>query len=149
MTSPDCGNQGGEIFCALIESTRAIHRPNRDSDGRSGCGIVDVGVYTKNRNFRLFLSSKFGKAAVLKLHDSSADGAFSKMSRREVFLKSLVTSVPDDGVQTVKFGTSNPATSRPKGTIHIHMLFPLMGWAYKEGKPIGSSLRTEIEIENV
>ena len=69
----------------------------------------------------LFLSSKFGKAAVLKLHDSSADGAFSKMSRREVFLKSLVTSIPADGVQTVKFGTSNPVTSRPQGT--IHMLF--------------------------
>ena len=103
----------------------------RDSDGRSGCGIVDVGVYTKNRNFRLFLSSKFGKAAVLKLHDSSADGMFSKMSRREVFLKSLLTSIPDDGVQTVKFGTLNMATSRLRGTIHIiHMLFPSV-WIFR------------------
>ena len=41
---------------------------NRDSDGKCGCGIVDVGVYTKNRNFRLFLSSKFGKSAVLRVH---------------------------------------------------------------------------------
>ena len=82
----------------------------RDSDGKSGCGIVDVGVYTKNRNFRLFLSSKFGKTAVLKLHDDQ-DGIFGRMSCREVFLASLVTSIPD-GVQPVDFGT----TQMPRGS---------------------------------
>ena len=71
-----------------------------------------MGVYTKNRNFRLFLSSKFGKTAVLKLHyNNDDDGIFGRISSREVFLASLVTSIPD-GVQPVDFGTT---TQMPRG----------------------------------
>lgn len=33
--------------------------------------FIDSGVYTKNRNFRLFLSSKLGKARPLMISDKS------------------------------------------------------------------------------
>ncbi|KAF6261704.1 hypothetical protein COO60DRAFT_1699647 [Scenedesmus sp. NREL 46B-D3] len=38
---------------------------NREGDGFSA--FVDMGVYTRNRAFRLYLSSKYGKAACLRL----------------------------------------------------------------------------------
>ncbi len=46
------------------------------ADGRDGehsvvCSCVDLAVYTKNRCFRLPLSSKFGRAAVLQVHASN------------------------------------------------------------------------------
>jgi hypothetical protein len=37
----------------------------QDDSGNVTC-FVDGGVYTKNRSFRLFLSSKAGKEAVLR-----------------------------------------------------------------------------------
>ena len=43
--------------------------------------FVDEAVYSKNRNFRTFLSSKFGKSAVLKKTEEA------KMSDRELFFK--------------------------------------------------------------
>jgi hypothetical protein len=46
-------------------------------DGRKTC-IVDCSVYTKNRSFRIYQSSKFGKSATLKI---SSDPAFELMNQ--------------------------------------------------------------------
>lgn len=43
----------------------------RDSDLHIICSCIDLAVYTKNRCFRLPLSSKFGRAAVLQVHASN------------------------------------------------------------------------------
>ena len=45
--------------------------------------FVDEAVYTKNRNFRTFLSSKYGKNVVLK----KATEALTKYEDEEFFLK--------------------------------------------------------------
>ena len=42
----------------------------RDSNGAKVL-ICDEGVYTKNRNFRIYLSSKLGKTATLQLPKES------------------------------------------------------------------------------
>lgn len=63
-----------------LESTVAV----KTKDGITST-FVDSGVYTKNRNFRMFLCSKFGKTSVLKCQTSSSDSA------KTIFLSSLVT----------------------------------------------------------
>ena len=50
--------------------------------------FVDEGVYSKNRNFRLYLSSKFNKTACLKLTNN-----IQNVSDKDIFLRSLVTFV--------------------------------------------------------
>ena len=65
-----------------IEATNPSHKVTRYGT------FIDEGVYTKNRNFRLYLSSKFNKSVQLKLFH-----AVNK-SERCVFLDSLV-SVPN------------------------------------------------------
>jgi hypothetical protein len=55
--------------------------------------IIDTSVYTKNRNFRLFLSSKMGKKAPFKIGE--LDSAFLLSGSIDVyFLKSLVCFIP-------------------------------------------------------
>lgn len=51
---------------------------------------VDVGVYDKKRNFRCFLSSKFGKNAVLKYDEKC--GFYGKMKNFLKFLKKIFFS---------------------------------------------------------
>ena len=48
--------------------------------------FVDEGVYTKNRNFRLYLSSKFGKETALRAKDSYNQ---TSDSRRAIFFDTL------------------------------------------------------------
>ena len=70
-----------------------------DSDGRRKI-FVDGAVYTKNRNFRTFLSSKFGKSATLKFSKSSFSTSESQTAcDRDIFKRSLVTHLS---------GKSNP-----------------------------------------
>jgi len=52
--------------------------------------FVDEGVYTKNRNFRIFMSSKFGKKVCLL----SANNLGT--SDKDIFLTSLVTNISED-----------------------------------------------------
>ena len=54
--------------------------------------FVDEGVYTKNRNFRLYLSAKFNKTTCLELAKN-----VSKLSDRCIFFNSLVTNVSGCG----------------------------------------------------
>ncbi len=56
--------------------------------------MVDTGVYTKNRNFRLFLCSKFGKAAHLAL-SASFSKSRSLDADRKTFIDSLVSYLPN------------------------------------------------------
>ncbi len=55
--------------------------------------FVDQSVYSKNRNFRLFLCSKFGKTAALELSKTAAVSSIK--DRRQIFLDSLITHFAD------------------------------------------------------
>ena len=59
--------------------------------------FVDEGVYTKNRNFRMYLSSKFNKNVCLSLNEKSNEVQMNSEKRckieERVFLDSLVTYI--------------------------------------------------------
>ena len=82
----------------------------RDREGRPGCGIVDLGVYTRNRNFRLMFCSKFGKRATLEIGRRN-DDRFRRLGARDLFLASLV-SVLGSADNAVHFGS--PAERKTK-----------------------------------
>lgn len=70
------------------------------ADGPLNSFVVDMGVYTRNRNFRLYLSTKRGRNAYLTL----AEGCEAELGRdisepirqRAIFLRSLVCNVPHE-----------------------------------------------------
>ncbi|XP_036372441.1 DNA-directed primase/polymerase protein [Megalops cyprinoides] len=71
----------------------------KDKEGRDQL-FVDLGVYTKNRNFRLYKSSKVGKNAAFKVAEDNAFVAKpdKRVSAEEsIFLASLVSNVSFTG----------------------------------------------------
>ncbi len=74
------------------------------SSSPTTCSLIDFGVYTRNRNFRLYLSTKFGKTTRLELAETdlfsvrlleqdSGGGGGQLELRRRIFLASLLTWV--------------------------------------------------------
>lgn len=54
--------------------------------------MIDTSVYSRNRNFRLYLSSKSGKSNILNV---SKLNKFPFYSQKQLFLASLVCNIPD------------------------------------------------------
>uniref|UniRef100_A0A8C6U8I9 DNA-directed primase/polymerase protein n=1 Tax=Neogobius melanostomus TaxID=47308 RepID=A0A8C6U8I9_9GOBI len=88
----------------------------KNKDGED-CLFVDLGVYTKNRNFRLYKSSKMGKNAAFTVAD---DNEFTPKTEKGVsveegiFLASLVCNISFTGqrILTVSQETNNNKTAR-------------------------------------
>lgn len=90
----------------------------KNKDGKD-CLFVDLGVYTKNRNFRLYKSSKVGKKAVFTVAD---DNKFSAKAEKGIsveeslFLASLICNVSFTGQRILTWGipeTTESKTSKP------------------------------------
>ncbi|ESP03872.1 hypothetical protein LOTGIDRAFT_230191 [Lottia gigantea] len=85
-----------EIF--NMEDLQSLFIYNKNGDKIT---FVDTGVYTKNRNFRLYLSSKLGKNNPLVLSD---DNQFLSNTQEDVFLASLISNVSyTDELRILKF----------------------------------------------
>ncbi|KAK7912902.1 hypothetical protein WMY93_013113 [Mugilogobius chulae] len=82
---------------------------NKDGDD---CLFVDLGVYTKNRNFRLYKSSKVGKNAAFTVAD---DNKFWPKTQKGVsveegiFLASLVCNISFTGQRILTFSRETEA----------------------------------------
>ncbi|XP_029005159.1 DNA-directed primase/polymerase protein isoform X2 [Betta splendens] len=93
----------------------------RNKDGRNGL-FVDLGVYTKNRNFRLYKSSKVGKNAAFTVADDNQFTAKAEkgMSAEEsIFLASLICNVSFTGQRILMWEgpeTQESKTSKPQHT---------------------------------
>ncbi|KAL8597381.1 hypothetical protein ACOMHN_056144 [Nucella lapillus] len=78
----------------------------RDREGRDTC-FADLGVYTKNRNFRLYKSCKLGKTTAFSVSENSTytvtTTADDAQRERQLFLASLITSVRG-GERLLTFG---------------------------------------------
>ena len=100
-------------FCSKFEEDKSVLVRLSEKD----VGVfVDLGVYTKNRNFRLFLSSKFGKLAILKLDPSNCQ-EFSSKNDKDIFLKSLLTFCPNISPEkSLSFGSDNCSFSSNKNS---------------------------------
>ncbi|TNM85901.1 hypothetical protein fugu_008172 [Takifugu bimaculatus] len=91
----------------------------KNKDGQD-CLFVDLGVYTKNRNFRLYKSSKAGKRTVFAVAEDNTFHAKPEKSRsaeESVFLASLVCNVSFTGQRILTWEvpeTTEAKTSRPR-----------------------------------
>ncbi|XP_060938646.1 DNA-directed primase/polymerase protein [Limanda limanda] len=91
----------------------------KNKDGQD-CLFVDLGVYTKNRNFRLYKSSKLGKNAAFTVADNNQFTAKQKKgisSEESVFLASLVCNVSFTGQRILSWDvpeTKTSTTQRPQ-----------------------------------
>ncbi|XP_043969915.1 DNA-directed primase/polymerase protein [Gambusia affinis] len=95
----------------------------KNKDGRSGL-FVDLGVYTKNRNFRLYKSSKVGRNAAFTVagdNQFTAKPAKEKSAEENVFLASLVCNVSFTGQRILTWdaaetkGVKSPAAQSQQG----------------------------------
>ncbi|XP_070710407.1 DNA-directed primase/polymerase protein [Pempheris klunzingeri] len=97
----------------------------KNKDGQD-CLFVDLGVYTKNRNFRLYKSSKAGKNAAFTVADDNtfiAKPVKGVSAEESVFLASLVCNLSFTGQkiltwdvpETKEFKTQRPHC--PKGSV--------------------------------
>uniref|UniRef100_A0A672I0E1 DNA-directed primase/polymerase protein n=1 Tax=Salarias fasciatus TaxID=181472 RepID=A0A672I0E1_SALFA len=88
----------------------------KNKDGRD-CLFVDLGVYTKNRNFRLYKSSKVGKTAAFTVAEGNQFiGKAEKGTSPEesVFLASLVCNVSFTGQRILTWDVAEE--NEPKDT---------------------------------
>jgi hypothetical protein len=93
-------------FCSKFEQDKGVQVKLTDKN----VGIfVDQGVYTKNRNFRLYLSSKFGKSAILR------EFSTNNKTEKDIFLDSLLTYCPNisAGTKCVTFGADTSSHALP------------------------------------
>ncbi|XP_028327775.1 DNA-directed primase/polymerase protein isoform X2 [Gouania willdenowi] len=96
----------------------------KNKDGQN-CLFVDLGVYTKNRNFRLYKSSKVGKNAAFTV---ARDNQFTPKPvkgiswEQSVFLASLVCNVSFTGQKILTWST--PDVNPPKTFIPPHLQGP-------------------------
>ncbi|KAK5967130.1 Herpesviridae UL52/UL70 DNA primase [Trichostrongylus colubriformis] len=78
-------------FCTLLADALLENSPVKiwNSDATRETVLFDSAVYSKNRNFRLFLSSKLGKNTVLKLAPYCSFYGSRKPSDQQIFYDSL------------------------------------------------------------
>ncbi|XP_062379393.1 DNA-directed primase/polymerase protein [Sardina pilchardus] len=87
--------------------------------------FVDLGVYTKNRNFRLYKSSKLGKnAAFIVAKDNQYVPKPDKhLTEENIFQASLISNVSYTGQRILTWDASeleNPKGPRPEGPSRAH-----------------------------
>ena len=92
------------------------------NEGESGL-FVDEGVYTRNRNFRLYLSSKFGKTTSLQV---TSDGC---LDGKSVFLHSLVSYVVLNQEDILEYHCQSDSVKAvpqhlPRFASHQNSIFP-------------------------
>ncbi|CAJ1052347.1 DNA-directed primase/polymerase protein [Xyrichtys novacula] len=90
----------------------------KNKDGQD-CLFVDLGVYTKNRNFRLYKSSKVGKNAAFTVADDNKFTAKPEKGgsvEESVFLASLVCNVSFTGQKILSWDTPEMKESKTLGT---------------------------------
>ncbi|NXO30108.1 PRIPO protein, partial [Cisticola juncidis] len=106
---------------AIAQETKDVEMPHQEENvdfsflivnGKEGNKqlFVDLGVYTKNRNFRMYKSSKAGKNVILKIAE---DNKFIPNCEKDVsleeayFLSSLICNI---GVLQWRISVANPPT---------------------------------------
>ncbi|XP_014889295.1 DNA-directed primase/polymerase protein isoform X2 [Poecilia latipinna] len=88
----------------------------KNKDGRDGL-FVDLGVYTKNRNFRLYKSSKVGRNAAFTVAEDNqftAKPAKEKSAEETVFLASLVCNVSFTGQRILTWDAPETKVTSPR-----------------------------------
>ena len=108
----DCSNCGKYVAYLLSKLTHEDQEKLSAINRRGNVVLfIDQVIYSKNRNFRLFLSSKFGQNTPFTVCYKIKQ---NKMSEEDIFFKSLITNV-DGSAKLIPFeGLSGNQAS--KGT---------------------------------
>ncbi|KAA0722378.1 DNA-directed primase/polymerase protein [Triplophysa tibetana] len=80
--------------------------------------FVDLGVYTKNRNFRLYKSSKLGKNAAFTVAEDNeyvANSSEHTTKEETIFLASLITNISFTGQRILAYDTPGRDTGESPG----------------------------------
>ena len=85
------GDENSSLLFARKKASAAANNSNNNNTASMTACIIDTGVYTKNRAFRIYLSSKLGKNATL-LPTPTSGGPYH-LSHEEIFMSSLVCNV--------------------------------------------------------
>jgi hypothetical protein len=72
---------------------------NKDDEKDKKTLFIDEAVYTKNRNFRIYKSTKYGKSSPLV----SVDESNRSVNEKDFFLKTLICNVKTDGVFVLNY----------------------------------------------
>ncbi|CAJ0601828.1 unnamed protein product [Cylicocyclus nassatus] len=114
-------------FCNRLHDSLLDNPPVKiwNSDGDKETVIFDSAVYTKNRNFRLYLSSKLGKHTMLKLADYCKFYGSKRPSDRQIFFDSICVPVHTSECPLLKVVDNEVAdtakeTSRVVGAAKVH-----------------------------
>ncbi|KAF5879966.1 DNA-directed primase/polymerase protein, partial [Clarias magur] len=81
--------------------------------------FVDLGVYTKNRNFRLYKSSKLGKNAAFSVAQDNQfvpDSSKHATEDERIFLASLITNVSFTSQRILTFDTPETTSNESLGS---------------------------------
>ncbi|KAM9818703.1 DNA-directed primase/polymerase protein [Syngnathus typhle] len=130
-----------------------LHVKNKDGHRAK---FVDLGVYTKNRNFRLYKSSKVGKNAAFSLAD---DNKFiSKPTKgisaeESVFLASLVCNVSFTGQRILTWEVTDTQACRTT-RLHTQMDLPcdpssLSGYLMSPHREVDDFVLTVVRRDNI
>ncbi|DBB12653.1 hypothetical protein WJX82_001501 [Trebouxia sp. C0006] len=98
-----------DVCTTAVDSQSGISSLQVAKEGGTSA-IVDTGVYTRNRAFRLYLSSKAGKSSILIPTGRFPNGAHSQ---KHIFMQSLICKV-EPGVQLLHCFQGNEL-GQPKG----------------------------------
>ncbi|KAJ3314670.1 hypothetical protein HDV04_005676 [Boothiomyces sp. JEL0838] len=98
-----CGIFVNNFYKKLLDNNQFIIRTKDDRKV-----FIDDGVYTKNRNFRLYLSSKIGKHAILKMKNAKA--TFKLFLDTLVVDDEPIAELMDYGNNITKTPISKPST---------------------------------------
>ena len=125
-SNADCGAFVKHLVSSLAEEERKMFEV-KDQEGNM-THFIDLSVYSRNRNFRLYLSTKLGKTAQLSVSaiDVSSAVLLEECSEKcqddvewRIFCNSLITNVDQTAsvisLENIDTTTTSP-TRRPKST---------------------------------
>uniref|UniRef100_A0A8D0BSI1 DNA-directed primase/polymerase protein n=1 Tax=Salvator merianae TaxID=96440 RepID=A0A8D0BSI1_SALMN len=120
--------------------------------------FVDLGVYTKNRNFRLYKSSKAGKSTILNIaEDNKFVPKLEKNSclEEQYFFSSLICNVrfPDSGhLKIVSYENPEEATEKSLGfdrSVSSSCLDSIEGYHYSPYPEIDKFVLSVVKKDNI
>lgn len=121
-SSSEVGEAGGGV--EKVGDNKSIHcrhhacniMINKDSSNNNkNTLMVDTGVYTRNRAFRLYLSSKAGKGVYLQATKRWKGGHGECSTQKDVFFNSLVCHGIDEGDRLLRSSSGGGGASRYTG----------------------------------
>ena len=119
QSNEDCGafvKTFTKLLC--IEDKTYLTVQNSDSEE---INFIDLSVYSKNRNFRLFLSRKYGKQSALEVSPidmmsmtflENNNFVPSSEFEKSVFFKSLITNVDSSNLKSISYQADTANTTK-------------------------------------